>query len=101
MKVYLPGAVSNDHDYKEKFAGNQEKLEAAGYEIINPVNLPGVNDGGWIDAMLVCLAALKEADALAVIPDGIDSVGRFIEQEAAYKTGKQIYFIEDLLREER
>jgi len=101
MKLYLSGAVSNDPDYKKKFAENEAKLEAAGYEVVNPCNLPGVDNGEWIDGLLVCLAAEKEADALALIPDGYDSVGRCIEHEVAYKTGKRVMYVEDWLKEKK
>jgi len=101
MKLYLSGAVSNNPDYKKKFAENEAKLKAAGYEAVNPCNLPGVNNGEWLDKEIVCLCAIKTVDALALIPDGNDSVGRCIEHEVAYKTGKRVMYVEDWLKEKK
>lgn len=38
-KLYLSGGIANVPDFKEIFEANAEALEAAGYEVVNPVDV--------------------------------------------------------------
>ncbi len=58
----------------EKFQKTQDKLEAMGYEVINPVTLVPETDT-WQEAMRTCILHLLTADAVAVQPDWYDSQG--------------------------
>ena len=39
MRIYISGPITGTTDYKERFAAAEEKLEANGYEVVNPVRL--------------------------------------------------------------
>jgi len=39
MKIYISGAITGTTDYEERFAEAEEKLKAAGYEVINPAKV--------------------------------------------------------------
>lgn len=79
--VYIAGPVTNDPDYKWKFARAQVRLERKGYEVINPVNLAAAlpSTFTWKQIMEVCLAALSQADEAYFLDGWEESNGATLE----------------------
>lgn len=86
--IYIAGPVTNDPDYKWKFARAQSRLERRGYEVINPVNLAAALPGSftWKQIMEVCLAALSQADEAYFLEGWEESNGATLEY--IYAKGK-------------
>lgn len=82
--VYIAGKVSG-LPYSEvyiKFRTASLKLEAAGYSVINPVELVA-EDADWIQAMRICISFLPHADYIYLLPDWQDSNGAKVEKQLA------------------
>lgn len=76
-KVYIAGKMTGTDDYKERFAAAQEKLERAGYIVLNPAWQPeGLTKA---DYMRHCMAMLDTADELILLPGWSDSPGAKVE----------------------
>lgn len=82
MRLYLSGPVSNMPDLnRAAFAEAQAALEAAGYEVINPLNLSGATD--WHDCMRDDIKALMDCGGVAVLDGWERSRGAKIEVSLA------------------
>jgi predicted type IV restriction endonuclease len=79
-KIQIIGKVTglDRAECVKKFKDTQDELEAAGYKVVNPVELIP-EDSTWSDAMRMCLRELLTADAVAVHPDWNLSRGASIE----------------------
>lgn len=42
MRVYISGPISNEPDYKAKFAKAEAELKEQGFEVINPAKFDGL-----------------------------------------------------------
>lgn len=82
--VYIAGPVTNDPDYKWKFARAQSKLERRGYKVVNPVSLAAAlpDTFTWKQIMEVCLAALSQVDEAYFLEGWEASTGATIEFES-------------------
>ena len=52
MKVYIAGAITDNPNYKEQFNKAEERLKAAGHEVINPAKNQGYTYREYINAGL-------------------------------------------------
>ena len=79
--IYIAGPVTNDPDYKWKFARAQVRLERQDYKVINPVNLAAAlpDTFTWTQIMEVCLAALSQADEAYFLEGWEESNGAMVE----------------------
>lgn len=67
MKAYIAGKITGDSDYKRKFAHAKACLEAEGFVVLNPAELPeGMRPA---DYMRICMAMMDSADVVAFLPD--------------------------------
>lgn len=84
MKVQLVGKVTGLDRVmcEEKFKAMERKLSAQGHEVVNPMNIVPA-DATYDDAMRICLRSLTEVDAIATLPDWVDSKGARCEFIAA------------------
>jgi nucleoside 2-deoxyribosyltransferase len=82
-KIYIAGKVTGlpQQEVIEKFANAKKAIEALGFEAVNPLEVVGDWQAPWNKAMRMCIAKLTECDAIALIPDWIDSKGARIEYE--------------------
>lgn len=89
MKVYISGPITGVSNAREIFAEAQEKLEAKGYEVVNPFDvgddLP--QDTDWADFMIADLKALKECQGIYFLPRWQMSPGANIEKIFALRIG--------------
>lgn len=82
--VYIAGPVTNDPDYKWKFARAQSRLERRGYKVVNPVVLAAAlpDTFTWKQIMEVCLAALSQVDEAYFLEGWEESKGAVLEFES-------------------
>ena len=93
-KVYIAGKITGDSAYREKFRKAQRDLEAGGFIVLNPAELPE----GMIpsDYMRICFAMMDCADIVAFLPDYSQSSGARLEFEWCQYTGKQTMLLHAL-----
>ena len=84
MKIYISGEITNDPNYKEKFAETEEYLKAKGYVIMNPAILPEGFD--YEDYMTICFAMIDVCDLMFMIKGWEKSDGA--KRESYYACAK-------------
>lgn len=90
-KVYIAGKITGDSAYREKFRQTQRELEAEGFIVLNPAELPeGMQPS---DYMRICFAMMDCADVVAFLPDYSQSRGAMLEFDWCQYTGKQTVFM--------
>lgn len=90
-KVYIAGKITGDSAYREKFRKEQRHLEAEGFIVLNPAELPeGMQPS---DYMRICFAMIDCADIVAFLPDYSQSRGARLEFDWCQYTGKQTVFM--------
>ena len=89
-KVYIAGAIIGCADYKAGFAAARMELEALGYIVLNPAELPEGMEKA--DYMRICLAMLDTADEICMLPGWGISEGAMIEHDLSHYTKKPILY---------
>lgn len=86
-RIYIAGKVSGEHKLAcaTKFDRAAKKIEALGYDPINPLEVVGTWDISWQDAMKKALSALMQCDGIFPLPDANESKGAILEVELAIK----------------
>lgn len=87
MKIYIAGPISNDPNYKERFAKAEEKLIAKGHAVINPVKNLGFTYKEYID---MGLCELMRCDVIYLLKGFDESNGALLEYAYAETTGMRI-----------
>lgn len=87
MKIYIAGKISNDPDYRAKFADAQRQIEAQGHIVLNPATLPEGMEPK--DYMRICFAMIDVADEVRFLPDFLFSIGAHIEHTYSKYCGKR------------
>lgn len=89
MKMYLSGKIGDlpIDVVREKFMYMKEELESQGHEVISPMELLHQHNQTWADYMIEDLQALKECEAIFLMPCHIDSPGAKIELAFAERMG--------------
>ena|SRR3712207_30413 len=98
--LFLSGPITGHKDYREAFKDAQLKLEALGYEVINPAELCAVlpESATWTDYMTICLDLLQLADGICQLPGWEASRGAQREYAYAIAADKLVLSLEALLR---
>ena len=92
--VYIAGKMRGLIDMgREHFHQAEVFLKNMGYTVINPARLQ--KDLKPESYMPICLAMLREADAVAMLPDWRDSVGAQMEYQYATETGKRMIHLKE------
>lgn len=85
QKIYIAGKVTGlpVHETALKFAMIKKKIEALGFEAVNPIEVVADFNAPWKEAMKKCITALMDCDGVLLLPDYLDSRGARIERELA------------------
>lgn len=95
MIIYLAGKITGDPNYRAKFAEAKAELEAKGYTVLNPAELPeGMSRAAY---MCICFAMIDVADGICGVGRWTDSRGAILETSYADYIGKPIRNLDDAL----
>lgn len=85
MKLYIAGPMTGLPEFNyPAFFGAQDRLELAGFSVINPARIDG-REGctTWLDYMRASLRDVADADGIATLPGWQDSRGAALEVHIA------------------
>ena len=77
VKLYISGPVSGTEDYEKRFEAAEKRIEKAGYEALNPINVTGFLPSGTRreSYMEACIAMLCMCDGIYMLKGWEDSPG--------------------------
>ena len=88
--VYIAGPITGHDDYLERFCTAEIVLDAEGWIVLNPADLPqGMSREKY---MPICLTMLEQADAIYMLHGWEDSRGATVEYLLAAYQGKEILY---------
>ena len=89
QRVYIAGKVTGEPrlECAAKFQKAQEKLQALGFETVNPLQVVGTWEIEWNEAMKKCISAMMECDAIYLLPCAYNSRGAKVEIRLALDLG--------------
>lgn len=90
--IYIAGPIKGRADYIERFCAAQLDLEARGWIVLNPADLPAGMPAERY--MPICLAMLQQADAIFMLDGWEGSDGAGIEYLLAEYQGKEVLYEE-------
>lgn len=92
--IYIAGKVTDvPVDIRTaKFQCAEHMLQARGFITVNPLKLVENPHTPWQEAMDICIATLKECDAIYLLPCYIDSKGALMELDIAIAEGLDITY---------
>ena len=98
--VYLAGKITGDEKYRSKFRAAATMLGVAGFAVANPAALPypGFEYAAYIR---MSIAMLEECEAVCFLSDWKESNGALQEYEYAKRAGKEIFFYDDWICENK
>ena len=85
MKIYIAGKITG-LPIEAAFAAFEKAerhLRDEGHEPVNPMKLPHNHGRTWAEYMRECFNALKECEAIYMMPGYINSIGACAEHEVA------------------
>lgn len=84
MKLYVSGPMTGIEEFNyPAFHAAKSALEARGYDVISPADLP-IRDGwDWIDYIVADIASVFQVDGIAILDGWETSKGARIECEIA------------------
>lgn len=100
MRVYISGPITNDKDYKEKFAKAEAELKAQGYDVINPTVLDPLKLD-YEEFMGIDFQLIDMCDAMVMLDGWQQSRGANREYRYALAKDLIILEIEKLLKKEK
>lgn len=93
VKIYISGPISDDPDYKAKFARAQEMLEQCGFDVVSPAERVKVsNDKDYTDYLSEALELMLQCDQLYMLKGWSRSTGAKLELKLAKRLGKKIRY---------
>lgn len=95
MIAYISGPITNNKNYKQKFAAAEQLLAERGLIVLNPATLPQGMPNNYY--MPICLQMLNAADVIILLNDWDKSVGTNIECKFAQYQDKPIYPLEKFI----
>ncbi len=88
MKIYIAGPITNDLNYKSRFARAEKLLLSLGHTVINPVKNEGFTYKEYID---MGLNELMRCDAVYMLKGWKHSNGAMLEYAYAKVTNMRIF----------
>ncbi|MCQ4271026.1 DUF4406 domain-containing protein [Pseudomonas kuykendallii] len=89
-RIYVSGPMTGLPDLNfPAFYAEAARLEAMGYEVVNPASLNPAN-ATWSECMRTDIAALMTCDALVLLPGWADSNGAMVELQLAHRLGMRV-----------
>lgn len=94
-RVYLSGPITGTEDFMERFTAAEQRLTAAGYEVINPAKvssaLPELTHGEY---MAICRAMLPMCSEIYMLMNCEWSAGAMEELSIATRLGLKVRYEE-------
>lgn len=91
MKIYIAGKITDNPDFRDQFDKAEKTLRAEGHTVMNPAVLPpGFEHHEYME---VCYAMINVCDAVALLPNWLESKGARMEHTYAMMKSKEIYFL--------
>lgn len=88
--IYIAGPITGKPHFRDEFNRAELVLLGKGWIVLNPARLPaGMSESAYMD---ICLAMVRNADALVMLPGWDDSQGASCERLLAIKMGKKIHY---------
>lgn len=87
MKVYISGAITGVDNYKELFKQAEIALEYAGYEVVNPCDLPHQHGQTYEEFMKEDIVELLTCSHIHMLYNWMDSNGAKLEAAIAVNCG--------------
>ena len=103
MRIYISGKISG-LPYKEveaKFNDAEALLTELGFEVINPLKNGLATHEEWIKHLCKDIEMLHSCDAIYMMDNWTTSTGASIEYDIAIRTGKDIWFESNVVRENK
>ena len=96
MKAYISGQISGlpYNEVVAKFATAEAKLQAQGYETVNPINNGIPINAPWEIHVAMDVVLLMGCDTIYLLPDWQQSKGATLEKSFAELTGKAMIYEE-------
>ena len=100
MKIYLSGKISGlpYSEVQERFDGAEALLTELGFDVVNPLKNGLDKDESWERHICKDIAMLLPCDAIYMMDNWVDSTGASIEYDVAMRTGKDIWFESNVIR---
>ena len=95
QSIYVAGKVTGleYQEVEEKFQAAETMLLEQGWQtVINPIKLINNPTEEWHSAMEKCLNALKDCQAIYMLPCSVDSPGAVIELQFALDNNLDVYY---------
>ncbi len=88
--IYIAGPISGNPDFLATFTAVELNLLSKGWIVLNPARLPaGMSEPAYMD---ICLAMVRNADAIMMLDGWEDSQGATCERAYALKLGTKRYY---------
>lgn len=91
VRVYISGAISNDENYKEKFANAEKKLKEMRYNVVNPTVLDAIDGLTYEEYMKLDIDLLDMCDAIYMLKGWEKSRGA--NREYGYALAKDLIIL--------
>lgn len=83
LRVYISGAITGDPQALEKFTKAEAWLRELGFDVVNPLSIPGPIPRSWTDYMRLDIKALLDCDAIVSLDGWQKSRGGRLERMIA------------------
>lgn len=92
MKIYISGKITGlpIEEVEDNFYNVQNRLEDAGFKVVNPLNNGLSFDDKWEDHMKEDIKLLMECNTIYLLSNWKDSKGAKIERDIAVALGYDI-----------